>query len=98
MPRGQCLAAKSVEPLLSQMFWVRGTGTHLLSMGMVTLSAAQQGVLTCQPDHVQREEKLPRDRGAWSGVNTFTLHLEDTAGPPSWITKEDLAGNVAAGS
>lgn len=44
MPGGQCLAAKSVEPLLSQMFWVRGTGTHLLSMGMVTVSAAQQGV------------------------------------------------------
>lgn len=84
------------EPLLSQMFWVRGTGTHLLSMGMVTVSAAQQGVLTCQPDQVQREEKLPRGKGAWTGVNISILHLEDTAGPPFWVTKEDLAGNMAA--
>lgn len=50
----------------------------------------------CQPDQVQREEKLPRGRGAWSEVNTFILHLEDTTGPPSWVTKEDLAGNMAA--
>ena len=29
---------------------------------------------------------------------TFTLHLEDRAGPPSWVTEADLAENVAAES
>lgn len=44
---------------------------------------------------VAEEEKLPRGRGAWGWVNTFTLHLEDTPGPPSWVTKEDLTKNMA---
>ena len=67
-----------------------------MGMGVVTVSAAQQGVLSCQPDLLRREEKLSRGRGVWARVNAFTLHLEDTTGPPSWVTKEALAWNMAA--
>lgn len=33
VPEGPCTAAKGVGPLLSQIFWARGTGTCLLDTG-----------------------------------------------------------------
>lgn len=77
---GQCTTAKGVGPLLEQILSVRGTGTHPLGMGVVSVSAAQQGALCCQPDLLGRKEKLPRGRGVRMGVNARTGHLQDTAG------------------
>lgn len=92
---GQCTAAKGVGPLLSLIFWVRGTGTCLLGRGFGHRVCFPAGSSQLPARPVAEEEKLPRGRGAWGWVNTFTLHLEDTLGPPSWVTKEDLTGNMA---
>lgn len=65
---GQCTAAKGVRPLLSLIFWVRGTGMCLLGRGVVTMSAAQQGVLSCQPDQLQRKRNSPGGEGRGVGL------------------------------
>lgn len=76
MPSCQECGATSFSNVLGEGNW--GTSVE---HGTVTVSAAQQGVnVPARPSAEGRE--APQGRGAWSGVNTFILHLEDTAGLP----------------
>lgn len=58
----------SFTNLLGEGNWGRSIG----SRGAVTVSAAWQGVLSCQPDLLSREEKLPRRRGSGWGLGPHT--------------------------
>jgi hypothetical protein len=43
----------------------RGRRASLLGFGVVAVSAAQQGALSCQLDPLRMERKLPRGTGLW---------------------------------
>lgn len=78
--RRQCPAARGVGPFLSQMRWMRETGTCLVGMEVLTVSAAQWGVLSCQQTNCR-------------GISTFTLPWRHCQAP-LLATEECLLGGV----